>query len=690
MLDYVVSISSRQTKENWWHQQRIKFRVGYLLIGLILLAIGSLGHLRLLNEVGKSFGGFYWAVDTDGRVVIVSTTPELTNFNVKPDTLTSSTRLVSVNGVPAPQGLTQAYAHARPGTLITYTFTTTSNSQTQTSTISSPAMTFTLMMWWQNYGLSLVTGFIWLLIGGILLFTASDWNGAVEGITMIPPAMLLLLYSHWGNIQVAYAPSLVFQLLWVPAFALMGASFIHLSLTYRPTSLHHSRMPSLSIDLPPYLPLIALLAYEWSSLLLTGRVPTRVNLTASLGYAVFGGLVSLLIGLSTLIYVLPGRDSRRQNGTIPTRVRHRIFDLFMLWLGAVGLGACLGVVPILFTGHTLIPLTTFYMLAAIYPLVLFYAIRSLRLLDRLHLTLEQREVALQELQKTSTEREQALYEQQKTARELHQSNRELEQATSLLLHADAHLRSLLSQRIHDQPKQHALRIRSLLGHWQHKLSVEADRSPDGRVDVRPVVEALTRVRKISEELESDLRGLQLLVEDAYQRRSLGLRLHLEKLVREDLPALHPESHVRVQADLWALDVLILDLEKTPEGESIAEAISYTITQALLNVYNHAGAKYARVFTEYNSKNANAKIEVTIQDNGRGFDPAAVPLTRTSLFKARLKAREAGGFLTVDSVPRTQDDASEHGTVVRLTLPLPASLLHQEAALNATRVREERE
>ncbi len=36
-----------------------------------------------------------------------------------------------------------------------------------------------------------------------------------------------------------------------------------------------------------------------------------------------------------------------------------------------------------------------------------------------------------------------------------------------------------------------------------------------------MVDALGKVRKISEELEGDLRGLQLLVEDAYQRRSLG-------------------------------------------------------------------------------------------------------------------------------------------------------------------------
>jgi signal transduction histidine kinase len=288
--------------------------------------------------------------------------------------------------------------------------------------------------------------------------------------------------------------------------------------------------------------------------------------------------------------------------------------------------------------------------------LLLYAIRSLRLIDRLQVTLEQREAAL-------AQRETALLEQQKTAEELRQTNHELQQATSLLLHADAHLRSILSQRIHDQPKQQALRIRSLLGHWQHKLKVEAEQDYDGKVVVQPIIEALGKVRKISEELEGDLRGLQLLVEDAYQRRSLGLKLHLEKLIREDLPMLHPESSLKVQADLWPLDALNSDLERTEEGVRIAEAISYTVTQALLNVYNHAGASYVTIRT----LRTNGNLEVTISDDGKGFDIKAIAPEKTSLFKARLKAREANGTLTILSVPRPQAD---HGTKVILRVPFP--------------------
>jgi signal transduction histidine kinase len=653
MLNYSVPTSSENTNDAWWSHLRPRLSIFYLLLALCLLALSVLGHQRLLNEVGKTFGGFFWAVDTDsgGYVVVTSTPLQLPPFDVKADSLTTTTQIIAINHSQGAASFPKVYQKTAADVSVTYTIRRNGHPPTS---IKRPTATFTLDMWWQNYGLSLLAGISWLVVGAIVLMTATEWTGAVEGLTLLPPAMLLLLYSHWGNVQNAYRPDLVFQLLWVPSFALLGAAFIHLSLTYRPSLLHTARTPRMTIDVLPYLPLLALLAYEWSSYLLFGHISTRFNLLLSLGYAAIGGLISLGIGLTSLIQIgrlLPRRYLQKQATTqtlIPSRVRQRIGDLLTLWIGGVGLGFCLGVLPILLLGQTLLPLPMFYIVAGIYPLLLLYAIRSLRLMDQLHITLEQRE--------------EALSEQQRTATELRRSNNELEQATSLLLHADAHLRSILSQRIHDQPKQQALRIRSLLGHWQHKLRVEAEREPDGKVGVQPIIEALGKVRKISEELEGDLRGIQLLVEDVYQRRSLGLKLHLEKLIREDLPGLHPESALKVQADLWALDVLNRSLEESDEGEKIAEAISYTVTQALLNIYNHAGATYATVRTI----DTGSDLEVYIGDDGRGFDPEHISPTKTSLFKAKLKAREAGGSVSIKSVLRPQPG---HGTIVVLSLPL---------------------
>ncbi len=664
-----MSILTIEKTDTWWKQLRPRLTLIYLLVGIVLLGMGITGQVRLLSEIGSTFGGFFWAIDsTDGQIVIVSTPAQLPPLPTSADSLTSNNSIVTIDGEHGSQALTNVYRHAHPGDSITYTLQHNDTVQT----FQRSAVIFTLEMWWGNYGLALLAGFSWLVVGGILLATAKDWSGAVEGLTLLPPAMLFLLYSHWGNVQQAYQADAVFQLLWVPSFALLGAAFIHLSLTYRPEVLSLGRRPRMVVDGLPYLPLVALIAYEWASFLLLGHVPTRVNLTASLGYGVVGGAVSFCIGLNSLVRVggfFPFGKRTQTRSSIPSHVRRRIADLLTLWIGGVGLGFCLGILPILLTGQTLLPLSIFYVLATVYPLLLAYAIRSLRLVDTLQVTLEQREEALYQQEKTANELLHTNEELQQTTSLLLQTNEELQQATSLLLHADAHLRSLLSQRIHDQPKQQALRIRALLGHWQHKLRVEAEQDPEQKVAVQPIIEALGKVRKISEELESDLRGLQLLVEDAYQRRSLGLKLHLEKLIREDLPALHPESALQIQADLWALDTLSPNLEQSAEGARIAEAISYAVTQALLNVYNHSGATFATVRT----KRLNDTLEVSVSDDGRGFDSENIPPEKTSLFKARLKVREAGGTLMLHSTPRPQP---EHGTHVTLRVPLPPSTQEQ--------------
>ncbi len=639
------------TKDARWPKLHLWLILLYLAIACILLIMSGVGHLRLHKEVNQTFGGFFWAIDTDGEAVIVSTPSQLPPFEVPGSFLTSNPHITAANNTPITSGsataLSQIYQRARPGEDIAYTIATNDKSGIS---ITRPTTTFTWDMWWQNYGLGLLAGICWLIVGGILLISAHEWTGAVEGMTLLPPAILLLLYSHWGNVQQAYPADLIFQLLWIPSFALFGATLIHLSLIYRPEVLTNARRLRL-MDGIPYVPLIALVSYEWGSLIISGQVPTRINLIASLSYGILGALIGLGIGISSLVRVgrlLPQSSSDKQR-RIPIQIRQRIGDMLTVWIGGIGAGICLGVLPLLLMGRALFPLPAFYIAATIYPLILLYAIRSLGRLDRLHAMVAQQE--------------EVFTEQRQVTRELQQANQELEAATSLLLRADTNLRSRLSQRIHDQPRQQALRIRSLLGHWQHKLRVEAERDAEGKTVAAPIVEALGKVRKISEELESDLRGLQLLVEDAYQRRNLGLKMHLEKMIREDLPALHPESALKIQADLWALDAFTADLEQTEEGTRIAEAISYTVTQALLNIYNHAGATFATIRTTWR----NDILEVSISDDGRGFDPARIPPEKTSLLKARLKIQQMGGTLAIQSSPRSR---LSRGTTVTLRIPLP--------------------
>jgi signal transduction histidine kinase len=85
----------------------------------------------------------------------------------------------------------------------------------------------------------------------------------------------------------------------------------------------------------------------------------------------------------------------------------------------------------------------------------------------------------------------------------------------------------------------------------------------------------------------------------------------------------------------------------------------------LNIYNHAGASFATV----RSLRVNKNLEIYITDDGRGFDQGAISPEKTSLFKAKLKVREAGGTLTISSVPRPQP---QHGTTIIVRLPFPDS------------------
>src|SRR5438093_551274 len=84
--------------------------------------------------------------------------------------------------------------------------------------LTYPAVTFMWDMWLESYGLTFIAGLCWIVVGFILLARAPNWTGVVEGITLLPVAILFLLFSHWGNVQQAYPADLVFQFLWTPAF----------------------------------------------------------------------------------------------------------------------------------------------------------------------------------------------------------------------------------------------------------------------------------------------------------------------------------------------------------------------------------------------------------------------------------------------------------------------------------------
>jgi signal transduction histidine kinase len=89
-----------------------------------------------------------------------------------------------------------------------------------------------------------------------------------------------------------------------------------------------------------------------------------------------------------------------------------------------------------------------------------------------------------------------------------------------------------------------------------------------------------------------------------------------------------------------------------------------VQEALTNVRKHAAATEASIHIVED----NGWVEVSVQDNGRGFDPGAVGPSgrpRFGLATMRERAESVGGALSVES-------AIGHGTLVSARLPLPGA------------------
>lgn len=86
-------------------------------------------------------------------------------------------------------------------------------------------------------------------------------------------------------------------------------------------------------------------------------------------------------------------------------------------------------------------------------------------------------------------------------------------------------------------------------------------------------------------------------------------------------------------------------------------------EALANVRGHAEAGSATVTLTYLAD----EVSVDVVDDGRGFDPAHVPVTRADgsgygLTSMRRRIADCGGELTVEAEPGTR-------TAVRVRIPL---------------------
>lgn len=108
-----------------------------------------------------------------------------------------------------------------------------------------------------------------------------------------------------------------------------------------------------------------------------------------------------------------------------------------------------------------------------------------------------------------------------------------------------------------------------------------------------------------------------------------------------------KAHVgRVRART-GLSVEITGVDSIPRQPAAVELALFRIVQeALHNVVKHARARSVRIEVDH----PDSLMQISVSDDGRGFDPAAVPPGHWGLLLMRERAETVGGTLTIDSRP----------------------------------------
>jgi two-component system, NarL family, sensor kinase len=154
------------------------------------------------------------------------------------------------------------------------------------------------------------------------------------------------------------------------------------------------------------------------------------------------------------------------------------------------------------------------------------------------------------------------------------------------------------------------------------------------------------------------RSLELARSALDEARRSVLELRATPLERDSL-AQALEQLARSGPDADGLEVRVAADEPADDDLPVAVAIGlYRIAQqALANIRRHANAHHATIRLERSSE----QVKLRVEDDGTGFDPAAVPSGHFGLTGMRERARLLGGTLSLESAPGS-------GTVVEVEIP----------------------
>lgn len=205
---------------------------------------------------------------------------------------------------------------------------------------------------------------------------------------------------------------------------------------------------------------------------------------------------------------------------------------------------------------------------------------------------------------------------------LRRADEERRRLLASLVGAEERERRRIASDVHDGPVQKLAALGIRLAALRERLAVPGDR--------QAVDEVLASVGEVT----ASLRHLLFELRPASLERdgiASALREHLEHLGRE------ADLRWRVENDLGA--------EPPPEVRRIAFRVAL---EALANVRKHARAREVVV----RLRPCEGGIRLVVQDDGVGFDPAAVgeASDHFGLAEMRERAELAGGWLEIESAP----------------------------------------
>ncbi|HET6745132.1 MAG TPA: GAF domain-containing protein [Candidatus Limnocylindria bacterium] len=209
-------------------------------------------------------------------------------------------------------------------------------------------------------------------------------------------------------------------------------------------------------------------------------------------------------------------------------------------------------------------------------------------------------------------------------------------------------RANLARELHDSVTQALFSM----GLTARALELLLDRDPQA------VRDKLAELRELQKDALAEMRTL------IFELRPQGLETDgLAQALRNHAAAIEGRTGLAVAVEVEAAERLPLDVE---------EALYRIAQEALHNVVKHANAREARI----GLARVGRQLRLSIEDDGIGFDPAAVPRGHLGLVGMQQRAERIGASLEIGPRPGG-------GPRIRASLPLSTAATRRMAAASAT-------